>query len=345
MIVTFQNEGAKPLEPVEELRIRFSEISTFLKCRKMHQIQWVRQIEPRKTDDRMLIGTWGHAALKALFLGNGPAKEVKTEIDLYREGKPYLAARSEHDEMGRVALACAEKAYKAIIKEYEPVMVEETLFFDYGENVQLTGTPDVILRERATGLTWLFDHKFRKNFRPPDSEVLNLQMVFYAKLLELVKGITVVGSKQLQIHPFEPKVPKVTLSGKLSKQNITSDWATYCNAVLANGENPDDYLDMKAKLADHVFFEWDSLTCLRSPEELDSVWTEEIKPAADSIVQAHRAHLQPARCFDFGTCNFCSVKELCVAEMKGEDTSIMLKQTFKHKGEKSQFVIIDMEDD
>lgn len=326
------------------MRIRFSEIQTLLKCKKKHEIEWVREIEPRKTDDRMLIGTWGHLGLKCLFLEQDPTVAIHKEIEAYREGKQFLAPLDEHLEMGETALVCAQKAYNAISKYYEPVMVEDTLFYDYKEGVQLTGTPDLVAREINTGLIWLFDHKFRTNFRPPASEVLNLQMFYYAKLLEFTKGLTVVGSRQLQIKPFEPKEPKVTLKGTVSKQNITTDWKTYEAAVIRNGGNPADYVDMKDKLQDYAFHDWESCAALRTQEELDLVWNTEIIPAVELCIKAKDGDLHPARSFDFGTCNFCPVQPICVAEMKNEDTSVMMQQTFKKKGEKSQFVIVDFDE-
>lgn len=335
-------EMGKPMKP---LRIRYSEISTFLKCRKKHSIQWVREIEPRNTNDRFLVGTWGHAALKAMFLKQDAFEMVDKEVQDYREGKQYLPPIVEHMEMARVALVAAEKAYDALILEYEPVMVEETLFYDYSSTVQLTGTPDLVAKQRSTDAIWLFDHKFRSTFRPASSEDFNLQMFFYTKLLQLTKGLDVVGSRQLQIKPLEPKEPKITKDGKISRQNITTDWESFRHAVLANGEDPDSYLDMKSKLEDHKFLDWDTCAALRSLEEINEVWTNEILPAVGSIIQAHRhpGTVHPARCFDFGACNFCEVNSLCVAEMKNEDISVMMKSSYKQKGEKSQFVIVDFD--
>lgn len=326
-----------------KIRIRFSEIQTFLKCRKKHEIEWVREIEPRKTDDKMVFGTWGHAAFKALFKGEDPVKEVEKEINAYREGKQYMPPLAEHMEMGSVAMECAEKAFKGFIKQYTPVAVEETLFYDYKEGVQLTGTPDLLARQISTGSLWLFDHKFRTNFRPPASEILNLQMFFYAKLLQLVHGIDVIGSRQLQIKPFAPKEPKITQKGTVSKQNITTDWKTYEAAIIAAGGNVNDYQDMKEKLSSHEFYDWDSATAYRTQEEIDLVWNTEILPAVENCLQARENNLHPSRTFDFGSCNFCPVQPICVAEMKDEDVSVLMSSSFKKKGEKSQFMILDFD--
>jgi hypothetical protein len=324
----------------EPLRIRFSEIQTFLKCRKKHHYQWVQELELRKQDHRLLLGTWGHEVLKIILKG-GSEEEARTSLN--KEVQKYVKKQTyddiDYNEMSTTAFHTGKNAAKAFLEKYTPVSVEDTLEYQLNDNVVLTGTPDVVALEKDSNMLWLFDHKFRNTFRPPASEIFNLQMIFYAKLLSLVKNMCVVGSKQFQIRPFLPKSPSINRDGTVSRKPITTDWDTYKAAVLSVGGNPADYADMELKLAGIKLFDLDSCTAYRPEEMIDSVWENEILPAVDLITKTKPE--TSLRCFDFGTCNYCEMQAICQAELYDEDTSIMLNSLYKKKGETSQLIIIE----
>lgn len=333
------------------LSIRFSEILTRLKCRKKHKYEYIDELEPTKLDDRILVGLWGHAAIKCLLLG-GSHDEARNEIA--QEMEKYFGKRTIEDlhlDMANLALSCAEEAVKRLNKKYTPIMIEEQMKYvlpiymgDKRIEVTLTGTPDFVAQEKETGLSWLFDHKFRNQFRLPEAEQLNLQMTHYTYMLKKTKDIEVVGSKQFQIKPVLPKTPEITAKGKISRKPITSDWETYSAAVTANGENLIDYLDMRDKLDGKVFYDMDSATAIRSWEEVDKVFNSEIIPVVKEIIHARETCGSDSyRCWDFGACNFCHYRSYCVADLKGEDLEYLRKSQFKKKGETLQVVEIDME--
>lgn len=334
------------------ITIRFSEILSFLKCRKKHQLEFIQELEPSTLNDRMLVGTWGHLALKMLLKGQD---EDSARSAISDDIVKYLGRRrltTDQADMAELALKCAAIGAKRFLARFEPVEVEEHVLYQYKAmagtvDVQLAGTPDVIAKEHASGNIWLFDHKFRNMFRQPKAELLNLQMSMYTGLIHRARDFRVVGSRQFQIKPIEPREPKLTAKNTVSKQNITTDWQTYERTVKAYGLDIRDYLDMKEKLDDKVFFDLDSSACIRSQAELDFTWNSEILPVVDDIVTARMdGGAKAYRCYDFGSCNFCKMEDYCVAELKGDDLEYLRKTKFHKKGDKSRLLeIVDDEDE
>ena len=320
------------------LSIRFSEILTRLKCRKKHKYEYIDEIEPVKLDDRILTGLWGHTGIQTLLKG-GTEDDASSAIaeDIQKYVGEGQAIDQKYIEMGQLALNCAIEASKRLLKKFKPLMIEEQMVYEVlvdNETVRLTGTPDFVAEEIDTGLKWLFDHKFRNNFRQPDAELLNLQMTHYSYMLKMTKGIEVIGSKQFQIKPIVPKTPEVTKAGEVSRRPIISDWETYSAAVIANGQDINQYLDVKEKLADKKFYDMDSATAIRSWEEVESVFLGEIVPVVKEIINAHKTNgADSYRCWDFGSCNFCHFKPYCIADLKGEDLEYLRKTQYRKKGE------------
>src|SRR3989304_2836468 len=109
------------------LNIRFSEILTRLKCRKKHKYEYIDELEPTKLDDRILVGLWGHSAIKRLLLGGTPDEAF---AEVAGDMEKYFGARKieeTHLEMARLAISCASEAVKRLNKKYKPIMVEEQM--------------------------------------------------------------------------------------------------------------------------------------------------------------------------------------------------------------------------
>jgi hypothetical protein len=253
--------------------IHFSQVSTFLKCRHKHDLAYIERLEPRARNNRMDFGTFGHAELADLWLGT-KAHFPKAVAKAIAHAAPE--AQLEVHDVAQTAQKVARKAFAQLEQRFQVVdmvtsllvpedrvpLVEHSLLIDV-EGVKFGGTPDIVLREKADNSIWIVDWKFRQSVLPAESELLNLQMIVYVKLLK-EHGVTVSGTRQIQIRPFLPKEPKVTKEGAISRQAIMTDWETYSAAVVKAGLDVADYQDMKAKLADTVFVDVDTCKTLRS---------------------------------------------------------------------------------
>lgn len=323
----------------------FSEISTWLKCQQLHKYNYRDYLTMRQEDSRISFGTFGHEVLGRLLIG-----------DTKDEAKEFLIAKigdapDETKDVADEAFVVACRAFDFLSNRFETVdylgkpLVEVPLTTSVsyqGVNLDFIGTPDWIARDKFDGGVWVFDHKFRKTFRPNWAEDLNLQMVFYQYMLRHQYGIETVGTRQFQIKPTAPRKPEMTTKGKMSVADLLTTWEVYAVTCKERGLNPDDYAEvMRPKLDTKVFFDFDSNRAYRSPEEVDRMWEQVILPAA---LQIHQQST-PLRCFNYANCQMCSYREYCVEDMKGGDLVFLQKTRYKKKGESSYFDVEMVDDD
>jgi hypothetical protein len=311
----------------------------------------MEEIVTRRTANQIAFGSLGHKALQ-VFLSGGSFDQAKEET--FKEIKEKFTSDlmpdqvAEVNQIGNDALAIASKYSKILLRKFTSVAYGERSLPMIELPIQVTiqgidfvGTPDWIASDSSG--TWVLDHKFRKTFRPPESEDLNLQMAFYQGLVWHRFGIDTIGSRQIQIKPLLPKEPEITKLGKISKKDTMTDWETYSKFVISQGEDPNDYLDMKEKLDKHVWIDYESTAAYRSNKEVTKLWNDMIIPIAHEILEAKEKNKTQPRCMQWGTCQSCDYKDYCVEDIKGGDLEFLRNTTYKRKGETSftQLVIVE----
>lgn len=329
----------------DESYTHFSAVSTFLKCRKKWDFAYLERLEPRTRNVKMSFGTLAHAELADLMLGSNVHFPEALSDALVQCAAHEV---QEVKDTAQVAQKVARRAFVEFEKRYEVFyldgkpLVEHTLITEV-EGVKFGGTPDCVVKDRKNGGVFVVDWKTRASFLAPESELLNLQAITYQHLL-LERGVHTAGTIQVQIKPFLPKEPKLTKDGQVSRAACATDWPTYEAAVLKSGGNPADYEDMKAKLADASFVDMDSCRTLRSEDEVEYFWQEEIVPALREMKA--RTKPGPGRCFNQMECRGCPYRELCVESAKGGDLEYLKRTLFKIKGEDDELsTAVVMEDE
>ena len=313
--------------------IHYSEISSFLTCSQKHKYNYIDEVVPREVDKRIDFGTFGHEVLKVFFRKSVHRENiVEFMFDKFPDADPTALAD---------ACLVGIRAFDHFQKyELEPVFVEQTLSMNI-EGIDFAGTADLVCKDKM-GNYWLIDHKFRKSFLQHDSEYLNLQMIFYHGLLAMSEAnIHIAGSAQYQIKPFAPKEPELTKTGKLSKMNIDTDWATYYEAIKKYNLDPADYSDMPAKLDNKVWFDLETTRSYRKLEQVKKVWDTLIIPTAKKIL----ARPDPARCFNWFTCKSCMMKEYCIEDLNGGDLVFLQSTSFKKKSEPDVLEVVFEDED
>lgn len=181
------------------------------------------------------------------------------------------------------------------------------------------GHIDWVARDTTSGHTWLIDFKVRKVIQAEGSLEFDYQLPAYVAALRQM-GVTIRGAAHLQIRaavPGQPELLKAAKDGtrKMSRAQIATDWPTYRETLLANELNPDDYLDVKAKLKPFDVFS----TIYRADEELFGVW-EELNVTRIEIDQWHAnpKRFAPRRLHTM-QCRGCHYQEICLAELRGHD--------------------------
>jgi hypothetical protein len=283
----------------------------------------------------MAFGTLGHAALKSLITGADMNQTIEKEIKEKFQDDQTI---QEIERIAGEAVTVATRVFAKLRSEFSftTIMVEQPLQCEI-QGILFQGTPDWVI-ETDSG-NWVVDHKFRKTFYPASSEDVNLQMFLYQRLIKEATGIDTVGSRQLQIQPRTPIKPEKIKSGKLSKSNIWCDWETYEQAVIDNGEDPNNYVDMKIKLDNKKWYDIEECKTRRTPEEIQRVWDSVIIPVAHKILENKQSGKEAIRAMNHFNCKNCDMLEYCVEDLKGGDLDFLMCTNYKHKGDLSHFEI------
>lgn len=198
--------------------------------------------------------------------------------------------------------------------------LNKTIAQTVGDAPNFKGHGDWVARDTETGHVWLIDFKVRKAIQAPETLEFDYQLPAYVAALRQM-GVEVHGAAHLQIRALVPNVPnllKPTAKSsvqKMSRANISTDWHTYREAVIADGLDPNDYLDMKEKLNPFDVF----TPIYRSDEELTGIWAE-LATTRESIMQWHANPIATApRRLHIMQCRGCQFDQLCLAELRGHD--------------------------
>jgi len=237
--------------------------------------------------------------------------------------------------------AKAERLMKAYMYHYreehdnwEPLHVEETfrLTFESGEVFEFK--PDLILRERDTGLVGVWDHKNVRGIPSAEVRLSDLQSTFYPWGLENLEdpiGVDYFGFNYVRTK--EPTVPSLNKDGSMSARKIDTDFLTLYNFVKDNDIPMTKAIKTRLKnLQTHSeFFRRIRLT---KNDALVERTVEELLISAEEIA----AKTEYAKDFPnedpwvrnlMRDCDWCGFRDLCNVELLGGDTTFLRKKKYK----------------
>lgn len=329
-----------------------SAVASYLRCKHQWYLATVERLVPRVTRPALQLGTLVHKGIEAaLYMSvetadwNDPQNQddayfgvienaVSGELQAYLE--QHKLFNEEIEELMKLALKATRIAHRSaanLLKDFEPIEIGGELAIEFRVTVPVKknkvydhfhGTIDLVARERQSGMLWLIDHKVRGTLQPIEDEEVNIQMVAYQYALLKTYGIKTVGSIAHQIFSELPAEPKVNKNGEISKAACKTDWATYRAAVVREGQNPDDYLEMAQKLQEVEF--WRYSRAYRSEREITNVWQEIILNTASDM--ARKVKRLP-RSLSAWNCKGCQFRTLCLEELRGGDIEYLKATDFQ----------------
>lgn len=169
------------------MRVDVSEIKTYRTCRR----QWLLSsrnryhLRPRITPPAFLTGTLFHEALHQLYM------EVPVDRVMQMVKKEMLT----DNDAALLAMipGYAREVIPGDLDRYQVLDIEHRFLFTpttedgevIDEDLQVTGSIDMIAVERDTGLVYGFEHKTTKNFREPTYMWMDEQPRVYTYALKL----------------------------------------------------------------------------------------------------------------------------------------------------------------
>lgn len=336
--------------------LSYSQLRTFRECRYKWYHYYCEGLRTRGHEvGRMRIGTLIHKGLEVVFLMDylmRGASLTPEEIEKAVAEAIYQLHTEYLDELGELVTdehiteveELTERAIRITIRAIEWLdldkwevvasvdgepLVECGLSMAQAHWKAFVGFADIVLKEKSTGNVYLIDAKCRDKFQTYDNEETNEQFPIYQKLIREQYGVEISGVITWQIKTREPILPEMTKKGELSRKKITTDWATYLQAIEAVGHDPVIYAGVK-EWAVKVEFQRFSRN-YRSEVEVANIW-QDIQLTAKEMQREDLPiyrNLRPG----FSGCHDCNMRELCLTELRGGDTTWIKKQRYRHKSE------------
>jgi hypothetical protein len=331
--------------------VDLSQLIDFHRCRYRWHLRHRRRIERRKIAPAMDLGSAVHAGVAGALLFHAKNTShsarvwntgIQTQLAIgvhqwakeWCEGRGELTDETKHLLSDTISqgIAIAERAITfmdllrwRVIRLSKSPMIEQKIWWPIpGSEIQFYGTPDFVAEDLRDGGVWVHDWKVRERFVSSDDENFDVQLPTYQHgLLQQKPYIPTVGAIKWQFRSELPREPSVNKNGSMSRQQIISDWETYQAALIRNKLKPVDYeAEMRPKLDGVRFFQMDRL--YRNDFQVQQTWNEIVLPMTRTYLAAKRFH----RVMSTYTCRDCKVREICLAELVGEDIDFLLQTSF-----------------
>ena len=321
----------------EILEIHQSGLKLWRRCHKAYEYKYIQNLQKRHTPNALLRGTIVHAMIEAKAKKEDPWEVFDNYI---AENHKIFTEEEEYFGMEEMVSDIME-GYFSYYKDDDlipyPITKEgETRYAEHSfsvplipeENIYFGGVIDMIVQD-SKGRIWLMDHKTHKTLPKGDLSYLNIQSNLYAWAMSQLDHLpNPEGMIWNYIRWKQPTKPQLLKNGSLSKSSkIDTTWGIYKKAIREAGLDPKDYEDVKESLEGK---EEDFYVRHYLP------FNEHIQKAilSDTKITALEIKRNAGKIRDRNLtrdCSWCEFYSICQAELKGLDTSTILKFDFKER--------------
>ena len=319
------------------LEVHQSSLKLWRHCHKAYDYKYIQRLQKRRTPNALIRGTIVHAMIEAKAKGDDPWEVFDQYIEenhkVFMEEEEYFGIEDMISDIMEGYFAY----YKDDdVKPYPITKDGETRWAEHSfsvvlvpeEGIYFGGVIDMIVQDTKSRI-WLMDHKTHKTLPKGDIAYLNPQSNHYSWAMSQLDYLpTPDGMIWNYIRWKQPSKPQVLKDGSLSKSTrIDTTWGIYKKAVREAGLDIKDYEDMeealKGKEEDFYVRHY-----LPINHHIQEKIVEDAKCTAIEIL--HNAGKLKDRNIT-RDCSWCEFYPLCQAELKGLDTSTMLKFDYKEK--------------
>lgn len=208
----------------------------------------------------------------------------------------------------------------------EVPLVEFKFEYPIVEGNDIVGKIDWVAKSLFDNQVYLIDWKTRAKMTDDfkiSGEDMNLQMSIYQYVLNSL-GVKTFGTITYQVRSDIPHIPEITKKHKLSEAKIATDWKTYSEHLIKNGQNPDDHEAMKNKIEQSYRDEywWLPVYIIRGNKELENRWLTAQEITGTMLNDTKHSKYESPRCL------FCPYFQICLGSDRGMDTDYLKKMDF-----------------
>jgi len=331
----------------------YSGINTYQRCPNLYFYKYECNLQPIKRSVALQQGTDAHEMLKVFFLAlqqgentdGAWAAVMDYASGLLAENKKiaFEDEQIEYHELVDETIRWVASYCDQYGEEWEVLHAEEEFVMILDSGKVISFTPDLVVRDRS-GAVWIIDHKTTAAIPESGIPFGDMQaLLYYAGVKDMYPECA--GFIFNRIRKKTPTQPRLTKTGAKRVADLKRIDTTY--------ETLRDFLQAEAPelMADPAHQQ--RLAELRdAPERW--FWTENVyvnetteqiilDDAAAVLAQMDASietgmwprNLQEDR--GYKSCNKCSFKPLCQAQMLGWDTEVLLKMEYEARDPKNPY--------
>lgn len=297
----------------------------FLECQYKWHVRYIRGLDARVDRPAPVVGSAIHRGVAAVWLKEDPFGAIRRWFDEQIAGRDLWEEELEqYQNCMADALDVVEDLLATFpFDRWNPLAVETEFSRPLLPGYRFGGIIDLLAEDQQTGGIWLIDVKARAALAQPEQEQFDLQLAAYESVLHF-HGTPLLGSQILQVRRKPPAKPTRNKNGSMSRVHIATNWRTYKGSLIEWGLDPDDYDDMREKLADYESFRHSLV--FRPKDEAEAVFEEIVLPVANRIVGWDEDQM-PVR-HPNRDCIRCFAFPICSEALKGRDTSFIEETQF-----------------
>lgn len=337
-----------PVDSGKPFEVSHSKIKMGRRCLKAYHYRYIRKLQRRVKSRPLIVGSLVHECLEMWFRDG----HYMPAITKWKDGefkKMFVEEQALHSDV----VPLAKQLIRGYIKNWEStglemVWVEKEFRVEVAPGLFLVGKIDGLAKDNR--FRWLVEHKTCKKMPGEEVRVFDTQVVLYFAALTLIgEDEPVQGVIWDYLRTKLPTKPELLARGGLSvAKSIDTTREVYEREIHRHGLDPRGYQDFLETLdaKRDQFYRQVKLPISR-PTMAQTVLSELINTAR--LLQFLERLLESGvDCFSRNLtrdCSWCDYAPLCHAELRGEDTSFLLKHDYilrvKHGDEESREVEVE----
>ena len=296
------------------------------RCLKAYQYRYIDKIRKRVKSMPLTIGSLVHSCLETWFLGEDYEQEIDNWIK-NEYNKMFKEERVEFEDVPNLVRGMME-GYEQFWEDQglEMVWVETEFELEIADGIQLIGKIDGIAEDNR-GRCWTVEHKTAEKMPGEELRMYDTQVVLYAGVaaeLDFPKQTGVIWDYLRKRLPAKPQVLKGGGLSTAARQDTTYEvFMQTLKEMKLSPKGYEDYLETLKEKRNNFFrhvkmpVNKNMITGVRNDIIITSNRLIELEERGD------RWDRNITR-----DCSWCDYRTLCLAELKGEDTSHLLKFDF-----------------
>lgn len=330
------------------IALSHSAIKSFRRCKRQFYYKYVEGLESRMPGQPLKLGSWIHELMEAHYTkGNWETRHKSLTRQFNSLTIDEREFYGDLPTKAKKLMAAYEYHWRHEEDNWEILHVEQRFAVEAADGSTLSFKPDLIVREKDSGLIGVWDHKSTTSLPSAEWRIQDLQSVIYPWGLELA-GIKVDYFGWNYLRTKEPTIPHTNQDGALSKRKLDTEYHTlatflirhfgdktripqYWRVILKSLKGQSNYFKRTRMVKDTVLIN-------RMIAELD--WTTQEIQAWVEFMDNNPADDPWVRTVDRDCEWHCDFFDLCQVELLGGDGKFLRKSKYRPSTYSEELVIL-----